>query len=132
MMKKYSKGFTVIELIIIVAILGTASILFFIQKNSIEVSARDSDRKTAINSMYYSLEQVFYKVNGYYPSTINETVLPSVSPDLFKDPNGVKIGDANSNYRYEPADCQDVKCKSYTLRTTLENEADYIKNSINK
>ena len=130
-MKKYSKGFTVIELIIIIAILGTASILFFIQKNGIEVSARDSDRKTAINSIYYSLEQVYFKANGYYPSTINETILPSVSPDLFKDPSGVKIGEASSNYRYEPTDCQDVTCKSYTLRTTLETESDYIKTSIN-
>lgn len=132
MMKKYNSGFTVLEIIVIVAILSLASVLFFIQKNGIEVSARDSDRKTAINSIYYSLEEVYFKVNGYYPSTVDESILPSVSPDLFKDPNGVKIGDAASEYRYEPTNCSDVRCKSYTLRTSLEKEADYIKESANK
>lgn len=128
-MKKYSSGFTVIELFVIVILLGLASVLFFVQKNNVEVSARDQERKTAINAMYYSLEEVFYKANSYYPATIDATVLPSVDPELFTDPDGVKIGEADSEYRYEPTNCADDKCQSYSLRTTLENEADYVKDS---
>ena len=120
-------GFTVIELIFIVALLGAASILFFIQKNNLEVAGRDETRKTAINAMYYSIEEVYFKTNRYYPRTLDSTVIPSVDPSLFKDPNGVKIGESNSNYRYEPYNCNNDQCKSYTLRTTLENEADYVK-----
>ena len=130
-MKRLSQGFTVIELLAIVVILAGASVLFFMQKNSVEVSARDNERKTAINAMYYSLEEVFYKSNHYYPSTIDEKVLPSVDPDLFTDPQDVKIGEADSNYRYEPTNCSDDKCQSYNLRTTLENEADYVKSNKN-
>ena len=122
-----SRGFTIIELIFIIVLLGTASVLFFVQRNNLEVANRDDDRKIAINAMYYSVEEVFFKANGYYPRTITEAVLPSVEPSLFKDPNGIKIGESDSNFRYEPYNCTDDKCKNYTLRTVLENEDDYIK-----
>lgn len=131
-MIKHSRGFTVIELLVIVVVLGVASVLFFMQKSNLEITARDQQRKTAINAMYYSLEEVFYKTNKYYPVAISSTGLPSVDPALFTDPTGVKLGEANSNYRYEPTNCTDNKCKSYTLRTTLENEADFIKESKNQ
>jgi type II secretory pathway pseudopilin PulG len=131
-MIKRTSGFTVIEIIFIVLVLGAASILFFVQKNDLAVANRDQQRKTSINAMYYSLEQVFYKANNYYPETISETNLPSVDPALFTDPNGVKIGASTSNYRYDATNCNDNKCQAYTLRTTLENEADYVKDSINK
>ncbi len=130
-MIKRTNGFTVVEVIFVILILGAASILFFVQKNSAAVIARDDQRKVAINSMYYGLEEVFYKANNYYPASIDEKILPSVDPDLFTDPNGIKLGSAGSDYRYEPANCTDNKCKSYTLRTTLENEADFIKTSRN-
>jgi len=131
-MIKRTHGFTVVEILFIVLVLGIACILFFTQKNNIAVVARDEQRKTAINAMYYSLEEVFYKTNNYYPTAINETVLPSVDPALFTDPSGVKLGDGASSYRYEAVNCTDNKCKAYTLRTTLESEADFIKNSKNK
>ena len=130
-MIKRTQGFTVIEIIFIIIILGIASVLFFVQKNDLAVAARDQQRKTAINAMYYGLEEVFYKANNYYPETINETNLPSVDPALFTDPDGAKIGSSDSNYRYEATNCTDNKCKAYTLRTTLEKEADYVKTSRN-
>ncbi len=128
-MSKRSRGFTVIELIFIVVLLAAASIIFFIQKNNLEVSARDNQRKEAINAMYYSLEKVYYPAHGYYPVSIDSATLPSVDPDSFTDPNGVKLGDANSDYRYSATNCTDNQCKSYTLRSTLENEADFVKQS---
>ena len=124
---KYSRGFTVLELLIVVVLIISASLLFFIQKNNVEVAMRDEHRKTAINAMYYSLEEVYFKQHQSYPRTIDSTVLPSVDPDLFKDPNGVKIGEAGSNYSYEATNCDADACKAYTLRTTLQNEDDYIK-----
>ena len=126
-MNKTSCGFTVIEIIIVIALLGFATVVFFVQKNNIEVAARDEQRKTAINAMYYGLEEVYFKQNASYPRTIDETILPSVDPTLFTDVADVKIGESDSEYRYEPTDCTDTACKSYTLRTTLENEDDYIK-----
>lgn len=126
-MNKRMHGFTVVEILFIVLVLGVACILFFVQKDNVTMVARDEQRKTAINAMYYSLEEVFYTTNNYYPASIDEIVLPSVDPDLFTDPSGVKLGENESSYRYEPVNCVDGKCKAYSLRTTLENEADFIK-----
>jgi len=128
---KKTNGFTVIELIFVAVLVGLASVLFFVQKRNIEIIARDNQRKTAINAMYYSLEEVFYKQNNYYPRTITSTNLPSVDPALFKDPNGVAIGTVGSEYTYTPTNCVSDNCKSYTLKSTMENEADYIKTSRN-
>lgn len=130
-MTKRANGFTVIELIFIITIAAAASIIFFVQKNNIQTVAEDDAKKTAINSIYYSLEEVYYKGNGYYPQTIDSAILPSVDPDLFTDPSGIAIGSAGSAYSYDPVNCADNKCKSYTLKASLANEADYIKTSRN-
>ncbi len=140
---KHQSGFTVIELVFVVLLLGAASVIFFIQKNNIEVTARDTQRKTAINAMYYGLEEVYYKQHKSYPRTIDATTLPSIDEALFADPTGIKLGQTTvtvndeevaveSDYRYEPTNCTDNSCKSYTLRTSLENEADFVKTSRNK
>ncbi len=131
-MKKKTGGFTVIELVFIIVVLVLASIIFFVQKNNVEIIAQNNTKKTAINSMYYSLEEVFYPTNKYYPQTIGTDNLKSVDPTLFTDPNGIKIGKAGSAYTYSPTNCLNNQCKSYTLKATLTNEADYIKTSRNK
>jgi len=130
-MQNKSNGFTIIELIITTALFGFACVLFFIQKNNIEIIARDEVRKTAINSMYYGLEEVFYKTNGYYPQSISSDNLKSVDPELFKDPNNIMVGTSGSDYTYTPIECIDNKCKKYSLKTSLENEDDYIKTNRN-
>lgn len=131
-MKKKFGGFTVVELIFIIVLVGIASIVFFIQKNNITVVAKDNSEKTAINAMYYGLENVFYPANKYYPQTISSDNLKSVDPSLFTDPNGKKLGDIGSAFTYSPTNCNDNQCKSYTLKANLTNEADYIKTSRNK
>lgn len=123
----YKKGFTIIELVIVIAIAGIASIFFFIQKGDLEAASRDTQRKTAINAIYYSLEEVYFKENQSYPRTITPELLPSVDKDLFTDPSGVMIGESNSDYRYEPTSCEGNSCKHYTLRTSLEMEDDFVR-----
>ena len=129
---KSSRGFTVIEIIIVAAVFLVGSAVFFIQKNQVEVAARDEARKTSINAIYYSLEEVYFKSNQSYPRTITAENLPSVDPLLLKDPNGIKIGESNSDFRYEPVNCTDDACKGYTLRTSLQNEDDFVKTNRNK
>ena len=130
-MTNKSRGFTIIELIFIIVIIGAASIIFFIQKSNLQTVANDGTRKTAINAIYYSLEEVFYQNNKYYPQTISSDNLKSVDPTLFTDPDGVMLGTAGSDYLYSPANCSDNQCKSYTLKAILEKEADFIKTSRN-
>ena len=50
-MTKKSHGFTVIELIFIIVVVGIASVIFFVQKNNLQLVADDSAKKTAINAM---------------------------------------------------------------------------------
>jgi Tfp pilus assembly protein PilE len=125
------RGFTVIELFSLTLLLLVIGVVFWTQKNNIEVASRDEKRKISINAMYYSLEEVFYKTNGYYPKTLTEDTLPSVDDALLKDPNGIMIGKADSSYRYESKRCIAEKCEGYTIRAELENEADYVKQSRN-
>lgn len=129
---KQSRGFTIIELIIVIVFIGAATGLLLYQKASIQAAQRDEERKTAINAMYYSLEEVYYAKNGFYPEKIDSKTLRAMDPQLFTDPTGIKLGEPTSNYRYDSIDCQDGHCKSYTLKSHMEKEADYIKTSRNK
>lgn len=130
-MKKHTQGFTVIEILFVAILIGIASVLFFIQKHNIEIVAQDDMKKVSINAMYYGLEEVFYPANKYYPQSISSDNLKSVDPALFTDPDGIIISTAGSAYTYSPTNCNDGKCKSYTLQSTLENEGDFIKTSKN-
>lgn len=130
-MTRTSNGFTIIELLFISVLLTIASVFFFVQKNNIEITATDNNKKAAINAMYYSLEEVFYPANGYYPSSVSSANLKSVDPTLFSDADGNLINTADSAYVYKPINCEDDRCRGYTLAATLNNEADYIKTNKN-
>lgn len=130
-MKTTHKGFTVIEISLIIVIALTASIVFFMQKNSLQVAARDDKRKTAINAMYYALEKSYYPAHKSYPAVINAGVLSTIDPELFNDPSGLTVGATDSDYRYEPTNCNGEICEKYTLRSILENESDYVKTNSN-
>ena len=126
---KRSSGFTVIEVIVVALFLGIASILMILQRNDLVASQRDNQRKTAINAMYYNLEEVYYAKNGYYPDTINNTVLTAMNPALFTDPDGTKLGDTGAEYHYDASNCQNGQCKSYKLSADMDKEATYVKTS---
>lgn len=126
---KRESGFTVIEIIAVVVFLGLVTTLLLIQRNNLAATGRDNDRKTAINAMYYNLEEVFYEKNKFYPSKIDSKTLRAMDPALFTDPDGIKMGDSSSDYRYEGTNCLNDQCRSYTLRADLEREADYVKNN---
>jgi prepilin-type N-terminal cleavage/methylation domain-containing protein len=130
-MIKNSKGFTVIEVLLVIILVSIASVFFFIQKRDLEIVASDNTKKTAINAMYYGLEEVFYPANKYYPTKISTDNLKSVDPALFTDLNGIKLGDTGCIYTYKPTNCVNNKCKNYTLKAILDNEADYIKTNKN-
>ncbi len=124
---KSSRGFTVIELLFVVVVLSVASIFFFVQKNDIEAAARDDQRKTAINAMYYGLEEVYFTEHNSYPRSLSSDTLPSVDPDLFVDPQGKNLDDSESDYEYIATECENNACQSYSLRARLETEDDFVK-----
>jgi type II secretory pathway pseudopilin PulG len=125
------QGFTIIEIIIVAIFASLLLILFFIQKSNLDAMERDEDRKIAINAMYYALEEGFYKDHKYYPETISEDNIKVIDPALWTDPNGFNLGDPSSSYSYTPANCENGRCKEYTLKATLEKEDAYIKSNRN-
>ena len=124
---KDKKGFTVLELIIVAVFATLLIILFFVQKSNLDAMSRDDDRKTAINAMYYALEESFYKENGYYPETISEENITVIDPALWTDPLGFNLGDSLSSYSYQPANCEQGHCKEYILKAKLKKEDAYVK-----
>lgn len=122
-----TRGFTVVEMIVAILFLIFAGSLFVVQKRGIEAANRDNQRKVAINAMYYNLEELFFPAQNAYPRTISPANLKAMDPDLFKDPNGVALGESGSNYRYEGTDCTGDLCKGYSLRADLEREGDFVK-----
>ena len=120
-------GFTLIELVVVLVFVSIALVLFFLQKQNLDAMHRDEQRKEAINAMYYALEEGFYVKNGYYPETITDENLTVMDPKLFTDPNGVYINGESGSLNYISADCNNGKCREYTLRARLEKEDDYIK-----
>lgn len=126
------RGFTVIELVVVILFLVGAGMVLLFQVQKINSENDNTHKKTAVNAIYYSLEESFYPANKYYPEHIKEDTLKTMDPELLVDPEGSQIGESDSAYRYEPTDCQDGKCKSYTLRAILTGEEDFIKKSRHK
>lgn len=131
-MKQRTHGFTVIEVITLILFLGIATVVLFTQRANLVAAQHDTQRKTAINAMYYNLEEVYYNAHHSYPSKIDSKVLAAMDPALFTDPNGMALGTSGSDYRYtaENCDVSGAECKSYTLRATLQKEAPYVKTSL--
>ena len=129
---KTKKAFTVLELVLAIVFVGVFVVLFFLQKVNLAAIDRDEKRKTAINAMYYALEEGYYAQNEGYPEHIEKAdVLPWIDPNLFTDPLGINLWDEGSSYSYEASDCTDGKCQSYVLRAEMEKEESYIKSSRN-
>lgn len=126
------RGFTVLELVVVIIFLAAMGTVFIINSRNMQINEHDSQRKTAINAMYYNLEDVYYAAHGSYPQAITADQLPGIDPTNLKDPEGVAVGQQNSDYSYKPKDCTNGACKSYVLRANMENQSDYSRNSRNK
>ncbi|MBQ3433209.1 type II secretion system protein [Candidatus Saccharibacteria bacterium] len=128
---KSKHGFTILEIIIVATFAGLLLLLFLVQKSNLDAMQRDDARKTAINAMYYALEEDFYKKHDYYPEFISEDNIRVIDPSLWTDPDGHNLGDPASSYSYEAANCNNGKCQEYILKTRLEKEDTYVKYSRN-
>ena len=74
MLKKYSqKGFTIVELLIVIVVIGILAALVLNTFSGVQKRARDTQRQTDVNAIATQLE-VYYNDNGTYPLAAGVTV----------------------------------------------------------
>ena len=144
--KKASQGFTIIELLIVIVVIGILAALVITTYNGIQQKARDTERKTDINAVQGQVE-AYQAENGMYPTLANmndsawrTTNLKGLDPAALADPNNAGsqqlCSTAQTNcYAYEvsPSGCDNsaTDCTSYKLIATLESGGTYEKDSLN-
>lgn len=69
------RGFTVVELLVVVGVLGVLASILFTSLQSARVKARDAQRLQDLDTMQAALE-MYFRDNGHYPVPSNN---PSVS-----------------------------------------------------
>jgi general secretion pathway protein G len=143
--RKKNSGFTIIELLIVIIVIGILATLVIVTYNGIQQKARNTKRNTDINAIQGQVEAYFAQ-NGKYPtlanvndSTWRSTNMKGLDPNALKDPNGstqalVATTTANSYvYAVLPSDCNNAgtDCTGYTLTATLEGGGTYSKSALN-
>ena len=94
---KKQKGFTLVELLIVIIIIGILATLVIVTFTGVQAKDRDSKRQTSIEAVDSHLE-AFFAENGYYPTVIDlqditastgwvATNLKGLDPAALSDPN---------------------------------------------
>lgn len=119
MRKLNQKGFTIIELLVVIVIIGILVALTLPNLFAAQARGRDSDRKNELKNLQQKLETHFGD-NDQYP-----VGLADLDPAPTEDET---TGPRNDAYVYEalPEGCDNetINCNSYTLTADLENDSD--------
>jgi prepilin-type N-terminal cleavage/methylation domain-containing protein len=129
-MRKNQKGFTIIELLVVIVIIGILVALALPNLFSAQARGRDTDRKTELKNAQQKLETHFND-NGGYPADWT-TVITAADE---------RTGPRNDAYTYDPSPdgCTGNTCTSFTISANLENDNDpdatsgnYVVSSVNQ
>ena len=96
-MTKTSRGFTLVELMVVLAIIGLLSSIVLVSLNAARIKARDATRKSQVSEFKTALE-LYYSRNGNYPCgnsfcAIGVAPLSSASPLNTAGPQLMSDGD---------------------------------------
>lgn len=135
---KKSSGFTIVELLIVIVVIGILATLVIVTFTGQQQKARDAQRRTDINAIA-SHVSAYYADKGYYPTAadLNNATWRSnnakgFDPEALKDPKatGGDIGTAaatGNQYGYVVTGCTTADpssdanaCTGYTLTAHLE------------
>src|ERR1043166_3202594 len=112
-LRKKASGFTIVELLIVIVVIGILAALVVTTYTGIQKKARDTERKTDINALHGQVE-AYQAQNGKYPTldelndaTFRSNNLKGLDPAALKDPNGTSgtlvDSPGNNAYSYEAA-----------------------------
>ncbi len=114
---KREGGFTLLELLIVIVIIGILALLIIPNITSAPKKARDTDRKTSLKSIQKGLEEYFVS-NNAYPAALTDLTggTAPIMKEVPQDPKNV----SPFTYVYTPA----AGNTAYTLTACLENSND--------
>lgn len=140
-MKKNDQGFTIVELLIAISVIGILATLSIGTIPQSLAKGRDRERVADIDTLHSRLE-TYFDDHGGYPSTLNTTLFPRLDPFALKDSKGNDItinspvanlsaalsspsptSSTPSEYTYTPypASCNtSVPCQGYVLKSYIE------------
>lgn len=122
MRKINQKGFTIIELLVVIVIIGILIALTLPNLFSAQARGRDSDRKNELKNLQTKLE-TFYNDNDAYPA--DQTALSSTDAAVGIEATSDELtGPRSDGYVYTCTDDTSGTCQKYTLSATLENKND--------
>lgn len=156
-LKKRDQGFTIVELLIVIVVIGILALLVITTYSGIQQKARNSKRQTDIQSIQTHLE-AFFSQNGYYPSLTDmkgtaaggwvETNLKGFDKNALIDPSAPNNDDqmvadpVAKHYAYHvtqsdgttSCETDHTTCAKYTLTATYEGTVNgkdtYVKTSL--
>ena len=158
MHKSNARGFTLIELFIVVVIIGILGTLVAMTYSGIQAKNRNNERQATIKNLQSELE-TYYAQTSTYPTLANindaswmKQHLPDLKPESLREPRwnkNVKACTVNGSpvvnntvatkcYTYQvttadgsPCDNDKQLCAQYTLTSMLEGGEKYVKSSLN-
>jgi prepilin-type N-terminal cleavage/methylation domain-containing protein len=141
---KRQSGFTIVELLIVIVVIGILAALVITTFAGIQQRARNTERQTDVNAIAGQVE-AYYATTGAYPTLtdINDATWRSnnnfkIDLKAFADPTNAASQSlvatpASGRYSYEfgPTGCVDsgsgTLCTTYTITATLEGGGTYVK-----
>src|SRR3990167_10979045 len=149
---KRQQGFTIVELLIVIVVIGILAALVITTFTGIQQKARNTERQTDVKALHGQVE-AYYAQNGKYPTlaNLNDTTwrtanMKGLDAEALKDPKGsaqtLVAAPAANDYAYAVfmADgttaCTNVAdgtadCAVYTLTATKEGGGTYVKSNLN-
>jgi prepilin-type N-terminal cleavage/methylation domain-containing protein len=109
------KGFTIIEIIVVIGIIAVLTVIIFPSLNNIRKKNRDTERVSDIATIQLGLSMYYNQHQGSYPSSLedSEFVPKYLTNETLHDPDG-------SLYTYVPLKRSGDKCTYYHLGAKLE------------
>lgn len=115
---RYTKGFTIVELLIVISILGVVMAIVITSYGNSVQRAHDQQVKANAESIRTSLELFRRSGNGYYPTSLN--LLKSASYDVPNFPRTNSVDDYN--YTPLPPTCEVLNtCTTYEMIAYFES-----------
>ena len=148
-----NKGFTIVELLIVIVVIGILALLVITTYSGIQAKARNAKRQTDIQSIQTQLE-AFFSQNGYYPSLADvnssswlNSNMKSLDQNALVDPSNstssktLASSPTDKQYAYQVTDssgnsCEsdDTTCAKYTLTAkyegTVNGQTSYVKTNL--